>query len=191
MAKIKASKTMKPAKLIKQGKLRWVIETKNGDVMDKYNDDNTKNIYASKEGTGTARKVKVHAPITEAASIGLKDDQGNVIAVMDVPDGAVAFQRRRVMDIPYNFKKVTATKKVGGKLIDNRWIPERTLTKQVPVYEYGQCWLIGWRTATECRFKVVFEDGRVDEYTEFATKPYTKAHPSWTKEPQWFPDEMV
>jgi hypothetical protein len=187
MKKIKAAKTIQSPKLQQQGKLRWSIELKNGDVMDKYNGDGTKNVYASKENG----KVKVYAPIKTAKTIGLTDPEDNVLAVMDVPDGAVAFQRRRVADIPYSFSKVKATKKIGGKLSGNRWIPERTLTKLVPVYEYGQCWLIGWRTPTECRFKVVFEDGRVDEYTEFATKPYTQAHPSWTKEPEWFPDEQV
>ena len=178
--KIKGPKTLKAPKLVKQGKLRWSIELKNGDIMDKYNDDDTKNVYSSRENG----QIKVHAPIKEAKSIGLKDDKGNVVAVMDVPDGAVVFQRRRVRDIPYHGKFVTATKKVGGELIGNRWIPERTLTKKVPVYDYGQCWLIGWRTATELRYKCVFEDGRVDEYTEWDVKP-------WLYEPEWFPAEQV
>jgi len=180
MAKIKAAKTTKAPKLIKQGKLRWSIELKNGDIMDKYNEDGTKNRYAGREDNA----VKVYAPVSQATTIGLTDENGALFAVMDVPDGAKAFQRRRVRDIPYHGKFADATKKVGGVLMGNRWIPERTLTKKVPIYDYGQCWIIGWRTPSEVKYKVVFEDGRVDEYTEWDTTP-------WTYEPEWFPDEQV
>ena len=178
--KIKGSKTMQPSNRCQQGKLRWIIELKNGDIMDKYNEDGTKNVYANK----VAGKVKVHVPIKEVKTVGLKDEKGNVLAVMDVPDGAVVFQRRRVRDINYYNRFHTATQTVGGKLVGGRWVPERILSKQVPEYTYGECWLIGWRTSSEVRYKCVYPDGKTEEYNAWDVKP-------WLYEPQWFSDEQV
>ena len=178
--KIKASKTVVQQPKVKQGKYRWSIEYNNGNVMDKYNADGTKNVYCQKQDG----KPKVFVPLTDVASIGLTDADGNIIAAMPVPDGAVVFQRRRVRDINYYNRFHTATTTVPAGAFAGRWYPERQVTKTYPEYTYGECWLIGWRTSTELRYKCVYPDGKVEEYTEWGVKP-------WLYEPQWFPDEGV
>jgi len=228
---IKAVKTAVAPKGVSQGKYRWSIEYKSGEVMDKYNVDGTKNVYCSREQLVTPEKIsnldvkqlthtqlaieamtqlqkaafaegrsdiqlqedgwyrlaraKVNVPLTDATSIGLKDAAGNIVAVMDVPAGAKVFQRRRVRDVNYHGRYHDARVKVGGRLSSSgRWIPERWLSKRVPEYTYSEFWLIGWRTKTEVRYKVVYPDGLVEEFTEWNVKP-------WLYEPEWFTEEKV
>ena len=83
--KLKADTTAVPT--APQGAMRWVITYKTGEVMSKYNDDGTKNVYCDKGG--------IHVPLTGATAIGLTDPAGNLVAELAVPDGAVVFQRRR------------------------------------------------------------------------------------------------
>lgn len=183
--KVKGPKTMIPPPRNRQGRYRWSFEYESGDVMDKYNEDGTKNIYAGREN----KKAKVHVPLTGVVSAGLTDADGNLATVMDVPSDATVFQRRRVMDINYfnrfhNAEVVSPAGVYGG-----RWYPESRRMKRFPEYTYSEVWIIGWRRreaddSITVRFKAVYPDGLVEEYTEWSVKP-------WLGELEWLPEEQV
>lgn len=183
--KVKGRKTMGPAPIHKQGKLRWSFEYADGSVMDKYNEDGTKNIYAGRED----KKAKVFTPLTGVVSAGLTDPDGNIASVMDVPEGALVFQRRRVMGINYYNRFHPHEVVIPSGVRNGRWRPEVKRMKQVPEYNYDEVWIIGWhkREADDSittRFKAVYPDGTVEEYTEWAVKP-------WLGELEWLPHEML
>ena len=178
--KLKGVKTAKPAVLKRCGKMRWFINYKNGDSIDKYNGDGTKNVYCQKE----QGNPKVYVNLNEASSIGLTDNNGNLITTLDVPDGAVVFQRRRVRDINYDNKFHSFTTTVPAGVYGGKYYKEKQVTKMYPERTYGECWLVGWRTSDALCYQVVYPDGKVDEFTEWDTKP-------WTYEPEWFADEQV
>jgi hypothetical protein len=185
VAKLKGSKIAQAAPLIHQGKYRWSFQYKNGKVMDKYNADGSKNVYCSREED----KGKVHVPLQDVTAAALTDSEGNVVAVMDVPEGAVVFQRRRVRDINYYNRYHDIVTVVPECVIDGRYYPERKVTKRYPEYTYSEMWLIGWRkrevdgSMSVC-YKAVYPDGKVEEYTDWNVKP-------WLKEPEFFDDETV
>lgn len=183
--KVKGSKTMTAAPKRRQGKYRWSFEYASGDVMDKYNEDGSKNIYAGREN----KKAKVHIPLTDVVSLGLTDAEGNLATVMDVPSDATVFQRRRVMDINYFNRFHDAVKESPAGVFQGRWYPKSSRTKRYPEYTYSEVWIIGWRRreaddSITVRFKAVYPDGLVEEYTEWLVKP-------WLGELVWLPEEQV
>ena len=183
--KVKSSKVTSALPLNKQGKLRWCFEFSDGSVMDKYNGENEKNVYVSREGS----RAKVNVDVKNVKNLALFDWQGKLATVMTVPEGGVAFQRRRVIDINYYGRTATAKQDVGDKMIAGRWVPKKTLTKTVPIYDYGDCWLAGYRKretdgSLTVKYKCVYPDGKVEEFNVWGVK-------GWLKEPEWFLEELV
>jgi hypothetical protein len=183
--KLKSSVTATPLPVQYQSRYRWSFEYADGKVMDKYNDDGTKNVYAGRIG----KSVKVHVPLQDVKTAALTDVNGNVVVVMDVPEGAVVFQRRRVRDINYYNKFHLVTKTVPATVLDGRYVAERQVTKTYPEYTYSEVWLLGYRKrepddTIRVQFKAVYPDGKVEEYSQWNVKP-------WLKEPEWFSEEQV
>ena len=183
--RVKGVKTMAPPPVNRQGKYRWSFEYASGDVMDKYNVDGTKNVYSGREN----KKARVFVPLDNVVTAGLTDADGNLATVMDVPVGAVVFQRRRVMDINYFNRFHDAEVVTPEGVYGGRWYPESKRMKRFPEYTYSEVWFIGWRLreaddSISLRFKVVYPDGVVEEYTEWGVKP-------WLGELEWLPDEIL
>jgi hypothetical protein len=168
---------------VQKGKYRWAIERKSGKV-EKYDEDDAKTVYHWKDNMGNLRSLDR----TNIKTWGATDDEGATVAVMDVPVGAVVFQRRRIMDINFNNQFHTAEEVVPAGPVGGRWFPERKVVKTYPEYTYSEVYLVGWRkrdgNVVTVHFKAVYPDGKVEEYDAFNMKP-------WLDEPDWFTEEQV
>jgi hypothetical protein len=172
--------------LIKQGKYRWCFEYRNRNYIDKYNSDSVKNVYAVRD--------EVQVPVTGVAKIALYNEYNRRITDLEVPVGAIAFQRRRVGPINYSNRFFTFTDNIPAYKDPktNKIYPPKTITKNVPYEDYSECWIIGWRTKDAVEFKVVYPQTgenpfRIDEHTEWC-KDGSK---DWLREPQWLKQEQV
>jgi hypothetical protein len=179
--KIESSKTVQPNPEVAQGLYQWSIENTDGTVMTKYNDSGSKNVYADKSN--------VIVPIAKAKLISLTNAEGKEVASLDVPAGAVVFQRRRQISINFNNKFYDVQETVPATRVGNVMLPAKTVTKTIPEQYYDQVWLIGWRRreadkSVSLQFQAVYPDGLIEEYTAFGVK-------SWLYEPQWFTQEQV
>lgn len=168
-----------------RGKYRWAQEKKDGSVLAKYNADDTKNLYHWRDEQGVLYTMD-RANLT---SWGVTDAKGKAAAVLDVPEGAQVFQRRRVIDINYFNRFHDVHVKIGGKVVGGKYLPERVVTRRYPEHTYGECWLLGYRVRKpngqlEVKGKVVYPDGKVEDFTKFGQKP-------WLGEPDWFEEELV
>ena len=160
--------------------MRWALERKNGKATRKYNEDGSKNVYHHGGKTLDRDGIK---------NWGLTDEQGNVVATLSVPDGAVVFQRRRNISINYRDKWYDVTQVLPPTQIGGKMLPERKVTRRLPEQYYAEVWLHGWRRreadgSVTVSFKAVYPDGKVEDYTEWDAKP-------WLYEPQWFSEEEV
>lgn len=178
-------KTVTAPQATSQGKYRWALEYKNGDYVRKYNDDNTKNVYAER----TLNKAKVLVQLQNVSLASLTDEKGNVAATIEVPEGAVVFQRRRVTPINYNNRFHEVKQVIPPTLTQGGVTPERVIVKVLPEVMYDQVWLIGWRKrepddTISVRYKAVYPDGKVDEHTAFNVN-------NWLYEPEWYSEEQV
>ena len=183
--RVVAAKTAVAPVVHQRGKLRWSFEYRDGKTASKYLDTQTKNVYAAREGA----EAKVQIPLKDVSVAALTDEQGNLAAVIEVPEGATVFQRRREVVVNYNGKFYDYTETVPASRTAGGMTPERQITRRLPEVTYDQVWLVGWRRreadgSVTVRYKAVYPDGKVDEHTEFNTKP-------WLYEPEWFIEEQV
>ena len=167
-----------------KGRYRWVAEYKNGEVKGRYNKDGSKNVYHGLDSSGTPQAVSRKGIKTW----GFTDVNDKPVTVLDVPDGAQVFKRRRVMDINYYNRFHDVEETLGGKVEGGRWVPEQKVVHRYPEYTYSEVWLIGWRLrvggGVKVQFKAVYPDGKIDEYTAWDLQP-------WLYEPEWFSEEQV
>lgn len=183
--KVAAAKTVVAPEQSTQGKYRWSFEYKDGRTASKYLDESTKNVYASREGVA----AKVQVPLRDVAAAALTDEAGKIAAVIEVPEDAVVWQRRRVVPINYNSRFYDYTETVPATRTAGGMTPEHKVTRKLPEVTYDQVWLIGYRRreadgVVSIRFKAVYPDGKVDEHTAFNSK-------AWLYEPEWFSEEQV
>ena len=183
--KVKGRKTMNPAPERRQGRYRWVYEYADNTVISKYNEDGTKNRYAGREDG----KAKVFIPLTGVTSAGFTDADGNVVTVIDVPEGATVFQRRRVTKINYFNRFHEAEVIIPEGVRRGRWWPEKRRMKMFPEINYEEVWIIGWHKREDdgsitTYFKACYPRGPIDEYSEWGLK-------KWLYELEWLPHEML
>jgi len=165
---------------VRHGKMRWAVERKDGKTLGKYNVDGSKNVYHHRGKTLDRSNIKTW---------GLTNEAGNAVAVMDVPEGAVVFQRRRNISINYRDKWYDVEQTLPPVLVGNKMLPERKVKRRFPEQYYDMVWIHGWRKreadgSVTVSFKAVYPDGRVEDYTAFGVKP-------WLYEPLWFSEEQV
>jgi len=201
-----------------QGFYRWSITYEDGSVMDKYNDDKTKNLYV--------KDNKVIVPLTKATAISLTDDKGNVATTVTVPKGAVVFQRRIGFlfggGVNYNnsFTEVeipvpavmTALVKSKTRPGQSEWVemefdsatnkykpivgtqqlklwPARVIKKLVPEITYREYWIVGWRKREkDGSVTVAFDAVYPDGKVDHHNAWLEKP---WLAEPRWKPEEQV
>lgn len=172
--------------LTSQGRMRWCFEYADRSYIDKYNSDNVKNVYAVRE--------QVQIPVEGVVKVALYNEFNRRVADIEVPAGAVAFQRRRVAPINYTGRKFTFNGEVPayqdprtGKIY-----PPKPFTKQVPYEDYTECWIIGWHTTDAVQFKVVYpQNGDMPERVDLHTAWINDGSKDWLREPEWLSQEKV
>jgi len=185
--KIKGAKTAVAQPLNKQGRFRWSFEYQDGKIIDKYNSDGSKNVYAERDEAG---KPKVHVSLQNVQAVALTNWEGKIMAVMDVPEDAIVFQRRRAnIRINYYERFHDIVEVIPEAYEGGIYYPERKVPRRVPETTYDQVWLVGWRRreadgSVMVDFKAVYPDGKIDEYTKWGMK-------GWLYEPEWFSEEQV
>lgn len=172
--------------LEQQGKYRWCFEYADRSYIDKYNSDNIKNVYAVRE--------QVQIPVTGVAKVALYNEFNRRVADIEVPDGAVAFQRRRVGPINYSNRFFTFKGEVPAYQdpTTGKIYPPKPFTKQMPYEDYTECWIIGWRKANVVEFKVVYPQcGEAPFQVDTHTAWVNDGSKDWLREPAWLSQEQV
>jgi hypothetical protein len=160
----------------------WVIEHTNGDVTAKRDNKGVLHPYHLR---GDISSV----PNKEIRTIGLQDEMGKPVVVVDVPKGAYVFQRHRTVPINYTGRTHEATQTIPSYVSNGRFYAEKTVTKTYPEATYDDVWIVGYRKrkkdgSVTIFFKTVYPDGKIDEHHAWNEKP-------WLFEPEWFIEEQV
>jgi hypothetical protein len=161
--------------------LNWVIQHKDGAVTAKKGKDGSLNPYHTREA---------YTKRDSAETIGLQDDKGNTVVLVNVPSGAEVFQRHRQVPINFYNRFHDMTQTIPGHVNEStgRYVPEEKKTKTYPEITFDECWLIGYRTRkgadVTVYFKVLYPDGTIEEYDAWNVKP-------WLFPVELFAEELV
>ncbi len=170
-------------KIVNKMEYDWVIEHKNGQFTAKHNKDKNLNPYHTRD---------VHTKRDNVSTFGLQDTDGNVKALVNVPDGAEIFQRHRgniAINYFNRFHDVTESTPETFDPQTRQAIPARAIIRRLGEITYGEVWLVGYRKRESdgtitVYYKALYPDGKVDEHHGWSEKP-------WLYEPEWFSEEKV